>query len=265
MVEPEITGIEKKRKRLFAYFCIAVCIPIVFIFTIVDIIEHQLQEILSNVCMFIVLIAGLIGIKKFNADHAIYRLIIVLLSLIFLYNIVIGSGEGTAVFWIFPFPLVFMYQLGKKEGSVYSIIFFCILLVLLLNPFSLNIYKYELGISLRFLLSLILVTLMAFGLEASRQKYGYLLTNKNIILEKEKQNLEKALREIKTLSGLIPICCSCKNVRNDYGYWEQVETYVKERSAAEFTHGICPECVKKMYPDLKNPGDEQTGPQKSSE
>ena len=62
------------------------------------------------------------------------------------------------------------------------------------------------------------------------------------------------MREIKSLSGLIPICCSCKNVRNDEGYWEQVETYVKNRSSAEFSHGICPECYKKLYPELTYPG-----------
>ncbi len=253
MVESEITGIEKNRKRLFAYFCIALCIPIVIAFTIIDIIENQPLEILANILMFIVLVAGFIGIKKFDADLLTYRLILALLSIIFLYNTVIGSGEGTAVFWIFPFPLVFMYLLGKKEGGVYSLIFFCFLLILLVNPFSFNIYEYERGISLRFLLSLILVSLMAFGLEASRDKYGYLLTNKNIILEKEKQNLEKAMGEIKTLSGLIPICCSCKSIRNDEGYWEQVETYVKERSSAEFSHGICPECYKKIYPDFTYP------------
>ncbi len=254
MAESEIVEIEKKRKRTFAYFCIAICIPIVTIFTIVDIIENQFLEILSNVLMFVVLIAGFIGIKKFNLDLLIYRLVLSLMSIIFLYNIVIGSGEGTAVFWIFPFPLVYMYLLGKREGSVYNTVFFCILLFLLLNPFSLSIYKYEIGISLRFLLSLALVTFMTFGLEASRERYGNLLTRKNIILNKEKQNLEKAMREIKSLSGLIPICCSCKNVRNDEGYWEQVETYVKNRSSAEFSHGICPECYKKLYPELTYPG-----------
>ena len=70
-------------------------------------------------------------------------------------------------------------------------------------------------------------------------------------LEREKliADLKTALAEVKTLSGLLPICCSCKKIRDDSGYWRQIEMYVAERSNAEFTHGICPECAKKLYPD----------------
>jgi len=63
-------------------------------------------------------------------------------------------------------------------------------------------------------------------------------------------DLQKAANEIKTLSGLIPICAACKKIRDDKGYWEQIETYIMERSDAEFSHGLCPECSKKLYPDL---------------
>lgn len=61
--------------------------------------------------------------------------------------------------------------------------------------------------------------------------------------------LRKALAEIKTLSGLLPICSSCKKIRSDEGYWTQIEAYIKEHSDADFTHGICPDCAKKLYPD----------------
>lgn len=61
--------------------------------------------------------------------------------------------------------------------------------------------------------------------------------------------LKEALRRVKTLNGLLPICASCKKIRNDGGYWEQVETYIRSRSNAEFTHGICPDCVRQLYPE----------------
>jgi PAS domain S-box-containing protein len=64
------------------------------------------------------------------------------------------------------------------------------------------------------------------------------------------QDLTDALSHVKTLSGLLPICASCKKIRDDGGYWQQVETYIKERSNADFTHGICPECVQRLYPDI---------------
>jgi PAS domain S-box-containing protein len=65
------------------------------------------------------------------------------------------------------------------------------------------------------------------------------------------QELTEALKHVKTLSGLLPICASCKKIRNDDGYWEQVETYIKSRCDAEFTHGICPDCVKELYPEYE--------------
>jgi DNA-binding NtrC family response regulator len=63
------------------------------------------------------------------------------------------------------------------------------------------------------------------------------------------QELRQALAEVKTLSGLLPICSSCKNIRDDSGYWRQIEEYIRQHSDAEFTHGICPECVKRLYPE----------------
>ena len=62
--------------------------------------------------------------------------------------------------------------------------------------------------------------------------------------------LEKALREIKQLSGLLPICASCKKIRDDKGYWKQIEAYISENSEAKFSHGICPECAAELYPEL---------------
>lgn len=67
----------------------------------------------------------------------------------------------------------------------------------------------------------------------------------NLILE-----LRDALSKIKTLSGMLPICSSCKKIRDDKGYWNQIESYIKSHSEAEFSHGICPECAKIMYPYL---------------
>jgi PAS domain S-box-containing protein len=74
------------------------------------------------------------------------------------------------------------------------------------------------------------------------------------VVEKEREKfileLREALSQVKMLSGLLPICSSCKKIRNDEGYWEQMEMYIRDHSEAEFSHGICPECVQKLYPDF---------------
>ena len=72
-------------------------------------------------------------------------------------------------------------------------------------------------------------------------------------LEKTSQRLQGALDNIKTLEGLLPICANCKNIRDDDGYWQQVEVYIRQNSNAKFSHSICPECAHQLYPDLFNP------------
>lgn len=63
--------------------------------------------------------------------------------------------------------------------------------------------------------------------------------------------LQKALAEVKTLRGILPICARCKKIRDQEGYWQQVETYMSSRTDAEFSHGICPDCARELYPELK--------------
>jgi len=76
------------------------------------------------------------------------------------------------------------------------------------------------------------------------------LYSQKLQLEKTVSELEKALSEIKTLSGLIPICSSCKKIRDDSGFWTNVEHYIAARSDVDFSHAICPDCMKKEYPKI---------------
>ena len=73
-------------------------------------------------------------------------------------------------------------------------------------------------------------------------------------LKRKTDLLEQALKEIKTLRGIVPICANCKKIRDDEGYWSQVEVYVQNHTEAKFSHGICPGCAKKLYPEF-NLGD----------
>lgn len=63
--------------------------------------------------------------------------------------------------------------------------------------------------------------------------------------------LQDALEKVQTLSGLVPICANCKNIRDDKGYWNKIESYLQKYSEVKFSHGICPECAKKLYPDME--------------
>jgi len=67
-------------------------------------------------------------------------------------------------------------------------------------------------------------------------------------LVKERERLQKALDEVRTLRGIVPICSNCKKIRDDRGYWNQIESYIRDHSEAEFSHGLCPDCVRKLFP-----------------
>ncbi|MBI5822021.1 MAG: hypothetical protein HZA88_23865 [Verrucomicrobia bacterium] len=72
----------------------------------------------------------------------------------------------------------------------------------------------------------------------------------NRIIKQKNDDLQNAFQEIKQLKGIIPICANCKKIRDDKGYWHQVEVYIGEHTAAEFSHGLCPDCVKKLHPGI---------------
>ena len=82
---------------------------------------------------------------------------------------------------------------------------------------------------------------------------GRAIAGLNRALENERSTrmeFEETLGKVKQLSGLVPICAQCKKIRDDQGYWTQVEQYIHDHSEAEFSHGICPECMEMLYPEL---------------
>jgi DNA-binding NtrC family response regulator len=80
---------------------------------------------------------------------------------------------------------------------------------------------------------------------------GLLRRSIRYAIERQKLStqLKQSMKEINTLRGFLPICANCKKIRDDRGYWTQIETYISMHSEAEFSHGLCPECVVKLYGD----------------
>jgi len=88
--------------------------------------------------------------------------------------------------------------------------------------------------------------------ELARTFYSMIEKRRQIEAEREEliRNLQQALEKVKLLSGFLPICTSCKKIRDDKGYWNQIESYISNYCDVEFSHGVCPECAKKLYPDF---------------
>jgi hypothetical protein len=107
------------------------------------------------------------------------------------------------------------------------------------------------------------LTGLIFG---ARNLEGHVQARRRAEAERERLigQLQEALANVKTLRGLIPICSSCKKIRDDQGYWTQLETYLKQHSDAEFSHSLCLDCVRKLYPDLAAEVEARMAAQKSS-
>ncbi|MDK9698771.1 MAG: hypothetical protein OEM52_01285 [bacterium] len=89
---------------------------------------------------------------------------------------------------------------------------------------------------------------MIYSIRLQSQKRANILLEEKVAVRTKE--LAEALENVKVLSGFIPICASCKHVRDDQGYWQQVEQYISERSDAQFSHSICPDCARKLYPEF---------------
>lgn len=93
---------------------------------------------------------------------------------------------------------------------------------------------------------------------------GAVLTFVNVSeMKKAQEALQEAFDHIKQLRGIIPICSNCKSVRDDEGFWKQVEVYVRDHSEAEFSHSLCPVCIKKLYPEFEDDTGGDSAPQPS--
>ena len=90
----------------------------------------------------------------------------------------------------------------------------------------------------------------------ARIEVGQRLVEVQAVLATKIEELRLALDQIKTLRGIVPICAHCKRIRDDQGYWKQVEVYVKAHTEADFSHSICPECTKELYPDFVSDEDD---------
>lgn len=225
-----------------------------------------------------------------NSRHYSAEAGIFLFGIYCLYIIMFGAVGSTTFVWSYAFPITTLFLLGSRRGFIALILFFVPMFIMLFfdDYFSFVTY-YSYNLKLRFTLSLLVVSILSYLYQRIIENYSEKLnhtmeeliktkdniehkviertyevhqTNEMLLheieerkkVEKERESLiselQDALKEIRRLSGLLPICSSCKKIRNDEGDWEYLEVYISNRSEAEFTHGICPECTQRLYPGV---------------
>lgn len=205
------------------------------------------------------LLGLLITLRKSEKHTVIGLTGTIVIGIFYTYLIISGGVNNTAHVWAFTYPLIALFLLGVKLGTLLTLL----LLALACIVFALGsriafVTSYSANLIIRFIPAYTIIYLFALVMERLREIVQSRLKNLNTELSKAVGGLEEANRElqekineIKILQGIVPICSSCKKVRTDKGYWERVEKYVQDRSDARFSHGICPECAKELYPKLR--------------
>ncbi|MEM8997399.1 MAG: hypothetical protein AAGF23_21625 [Acidobacteriota bacterium] len=158
-------------------------------------------------------------------------------------SVALGLAGGYAFLWIYLFPGSALLLLGRREGS-----WWIAATVLCTFPWLLGSLgaDYPLKALWRFFVTFSVITLFSYGLESSRRRnYEALLARRN--------SLAEAAERVRTLRGLLPICPSCKKVRDDDGFWRQVEEFVSSRTKVRFSHGLCPVCSASALAELDEP------------
>jgi membrane-bound ClpP family serine protease len=166
-----------------------------------------------------------------------------LILIIFLVDLAVPMGVAVGVLYIVPI-LLSLWDPKRKGAYLLTLVGSVLILVgYLFSPpgGSISQSLSNRALSILAVCSTAVLVLQRKALEEKR--------------EKAIAAREKALDEVKILRGFLPICSSCKKIRDDQGYWNQIEGYIRDHSEAEFSHGICPECAVKLYPEFYEEAD----------
>jgi hypothetical protein len=176
--------------------------------------------------------------SKRQTFSGLYVICGVMVAVIFIVDLFIPLGVAVGVLYLVVVLLTLWPPQGKATIIVTMVSSLLIVAAFFSKPSVADMWKvvFNRGISLFAVWAAAILGLQRNKAEQQR----------NIILLER----EKALQEVRILRGFLPICASCKKIRDDNGYWTQIEGYIKDHSEAEFTHSICPDCAKKLYPDF---------------
>lgn len=153
-------------------------------------------------------------------------------------------------------PPVFMF--GHIKGLIFNL-FFAVPVMLLASITAAQPWIAEADpvFLVRFAVSFVGVLTFAYIFERSRFRTQTKLEEEILERQRVQAELQESLQQVKVLSGFLPICASCKKIRDDQGYWKQIEGYISEHSEVEFSHGICEQCAVELYGDIGRPKPEQ--------
>lgn len=234
---------DNKRRRGHAVMFLPGLVLAMLIFAALN---YQSSHMTMAVFLFslaITLSLSMLGLRYLENVWPLFRVNVALLCLMGVYFAWAGNKEGASVLAIYIYPVVLFYFFEKLEACFWVSAVLVPSIILLLFPEPFGAYDYGEVYGTRIAASVLMVTIFSYLAESLRQQAYHELSQ-------EKEKLERALQEIDTLKGIIPICSYCKQIRDDDGMWNKIEKYFTEHSNADFSHSICPTCTDEHFPGL---------------
>lgn len=255
-------------RKIFMLNCI-ITFAIIFLTLLGTLAFVQQNYILGSVdVIFASLLAGtLLFLRKKKKQKVVSAVTTVISGIFFLFLIAFGGVDNTAYVWLFTYPLVSIFLLGAGVGTVTSLTFLGMAVVVFVVGHHVALFaSYSTNLILRIVPTYMTIYLFALVMEKTREIVQKRLETSRSELERSLGELEKSYqekeklladlqasnREIRILQGILPICSHCKKIRDDDGNWLQFESYVRDHSDADFSHGLCPECRAQLYPEFSD-------------
>jgi len=237
-------SVDEYHRRFYVFVALLIGVPILLFYAIWGFYQFDNPWLaVPDFTMAVVGIVFALFLRRLKNASPLYRFAAATLSSLMIFNVTRGFYEGGDLLWLYIFPIIMFSIFGTREGLfwVIPVIFICSLLIVFSE--ELRLAPLPPDVRFQFIISVVLTSVLAYLLESVRANfYRQLMV--------QKAELEQALESIETLSGLVPICSTCKKIRNDKGYWQKLETYLTEHTKARFSHGICLDCLRTAEPDL---------------
>ncbi|MBN1757935.1 MAG: hypothetical protein JW863_06450 [Chitinispirillaceae bacterium] len=238
---PKGLDIDEKRKRAMVIIGTLTGAPVLIFFSINDVIANDVAGFFFDTTLALLFLMFLIFSRSIRNGIWFYRILISGLITIIVYNFYAGPSGESSLVWINIFPLIVFFVLGLSEGTLWYLALTVTTSVFLFFPSYTGAYSYSEEMRSRHISAYLIISFISLCFEFLR---GHFYTQ----LEAEREKLKEAMEKVRTLDGLVPICSMCKKIRDDKGYWNQLEQYLLEHTDARLSHGICDDCFAKYYP-----------------
>lgn len=248
--DDQFPGIEKHRKRILLNALIFPGMLVAFALGVLALVDGNIALGVFDLLMSL-FFAGLNLYIKITGNTLLPSWIG--LSLIFIFFIYLASDggvENTAILWITLLPMLNIFLLGSRRGLVFSLLFLVPLaMVFFFSETSYIKSSYSTAFQIRISIVYVTICILSAVAENLRGKIHNLLVQSSKEKEAAILKLNQSIEEIHKLQDILPICVHCKKIRDDDGYWQAVEDYLSEKTEAQFSHALCPDCANQYYPD----------------